>query len=142
MDKKTPQGKLPFEVVAARFTAGVNGQQDSLDIDIKRNLTLSTEIDELYLNFVLRDEKQGVPAYYGGWYVRRTNENPNPTELDSEEFTVPATALKLRCDALPNGPASPSYSYWQAFEIEYIVKPPKPPFRDRKSMLIRLTPPA
>ncbi len=137
---------LPFEILWAMFLPRYDGVNDRVTVQIRRHLPMAVEIDELYLNFILRGSddlavpEKKIPAYYGDGYHRRT-QTPVPSQLDDQVFFMHARVVPMSGVELPNGPVTPTYDgILHPFEISYHIKAPKPGHNQRDYMMVELQP--
>lgn len=133
----------PFEITAATFFTDANGN-DRVKVEIKRNLSLSEQVDELYLDFILRgsDKPQPngdrTPAYYGDAYARRT-QTPLPEALSKESFAIEMAPRLLSSAALPGQHTGPARHVPHPFEVRYFKKAPQEPFAHHDCQLVNIT---
>lgn len=90
MGKAPGTGNPPFEITAVRWPAGDPAE---IEVDIERHLPLETEIDEIYVTYVMRDARNH-PGYYGDVHFRRS-QDPSAPALSEKNFTVRPTVRKL-----------------------------------------------
>jgi hypothetical protein len=137
MGKGPATDKLAFVITAARFIPGPTAKKSVVEIDVQRNLSLETEIDELYFSYILR-EQNNHPGYYGDVHWRRTDADSAP-ELIRQEFTCRLRVMPVTTEELPGGPTKPDDQQKHWFDVEYRIKPPKPAFSHKDFMFIALS---